>query len=108
MDLYVRTRNEGFGAEVKRRILVGTYALSAGYYDAYYRKAQQIRRLIQQDFTAAFEQVDVIAGPASPSPAFRFGEKTNRSGSDVSRGYLHHRRQPGGPSRNVGTCGIYQ
>ena len=75
MDLYVRTRNEGFGAEVKRRILVGTYALSAGYYDAYYRKAQQIRRLIQQDFIEAFKQVDVIAGPTSPSPAFKFGEK---------------------------------
>ena len=76
-DLYTRTRSEGFGEEVKRRILVGTYALSAGYYDAYYRKAQQIRRLIQQDFVKAFEQVDVIAGPTSPSPAFRFGEKTN-------------------------------
>ena len=75
MDLYVRTRNEGFGSEVKRRILVGTYALSAGYYDAYYRKAQQIRRLIQQDFTAAFAKVDIIAGPTSPSPAFKFGEK---------------------------------
>lgn len=76
-DLYTRTRSEGFGEEVKRRILVGTYALSAGYYDAYYRKAQQIRRLIQQDFVKAFEQVDVIAGPTSPSPAFRFGEKTS-------------------------------
>lgn len=75
MDLYTRTRSEGFGAEVKRRILVGTYALSAGYYDAYYSKAQKIRRLIQRDFTQAFEQVDVIAGPTSPSPAFKFGEK---------------------------------
>lgn len=74
-DLYTRTRSEGFGDEVKRRILVGTYALSAGYYDAYYRKAQQIRRLIKNDFDKAFEQVDVIAGPTSPSPAFRFGEK---------------------------------
>jgi len=77
MDLYTRTRSEGFGAEVKRRILVGTYALSAGYYDAYYKKAQQIRRLIQQDFKTAFEQVDVIAGPTSPSPAFEFGAKQN-------------------------------
>ncbi len=75
LDLYTRTRSEGFGEEVKRRILVGTYALSAGYYDAYYRKAQQIRRLIKQDFVDAFSKVDVIAGPTSPSPAFRFGEK---------------------------------
>lgn len=75
-DLYTRTRSEGFGAEVKRRILVGTYALSAGFYDAYYRKAQQVRRLIRNDFTEAFASVDVIAGPASPSPAFKLGEKT--------------------------------
>jgi len=74
-DLYTRTRSEGFGDEVKRRILVGSYALSAGYYDAYYRKAQQIRRLIKNDFVAAFEQVDIIAGPTSPSPAFPFGAK---------------------------------
>lgn len=74
-DLYTRTRSEGFGDEVKRRILIGTYALSAGYYDAYYRKAQQVRRLIQQDFVKAFEKVDVIAGPTSPSPAFKFGAK---------------------------------
>jgi aspartyl-tRNA(Asn)/glutamyl-tRNA(Gln) amidotransferase subunit A len=74
-DLYTRTRSEGFGDEVKRRILVGTYALSAGYYDAYYRKAQQVRRLIKNDFTEAFKQCDVIAGPTSPSPAFKFGEK---------------------------------
>ena len=74
-DLYTRTRSEGFGAEVKRRILVGTYALSAGYYDAYFRKAQQIRRLIKQDFDAAFEKVDLIVSPTSPSPAFKFGEK---------------------------------
>lgn len=76
-DLYTRTRAEGFGDEVKRRILVGTYALSAGYYDAYYRKAQQVRRLIKQDFVQAFEKVDVIAGPTSPSPAFKFGAKSN-------------------------------
>ena len=74
-DLYTRTRTEGFGEEVKRRILVGAYALSAGYYDAYYRKAQQVRRLIKQDFVSAFEKVDIIAGPTSPSPAFKFGEK---------------------------------
>ena len=75
-DLYTRTRSEGFGDEVKRRILVGTYALSAGYYDAYYRKAQQIRRLIKEDFVRAFKQVDIIAGPTAPSTAFKFGAKT--------------------------------
>ena len=76
-DLYTRTREEGFGAEVKRRILVGTYALSAGYYDAYYRKAQQVRRLIQQDFMSAFESVDLIAGPTTPHPAWKIGEKAD-------------------------------
>lgn len=76
-DLYCRTRGEGFGAEVKRRIMIGTYALSAGYYDAYYLKAQQIRRLIGDDFARAFAEVDVIMGPTSPSPAFRLGEKTD-------------------------------
>jgi aspartyl-tRNA(Asn)/glutamyl-tRNA(Gln) amidotransferase subunit A len=75
-DLYTRSRGEGFGAEVQRRILIGTYALSAGYYDAYYLKAQKIRRLISDDFRRAFEDVDVIMGPTSPSAAFRFGEKT--------------------------------
>ena len=76
-DLYCRSRAEGFGEEVKRRILVGTYVLSAGFYDAYYRKAQQARRLIQQDFVEAFKTVDVIMGPTSPSPAFAFGAKGN-------------------------------
>jgi aspartyl-tRNA(Asn)/glutamyl-tRNA(Gln) amidotransferase subunit A len=76
-DLYTRTRDEGFGAEVKRRILVGTYALSAGYYDAYYRKAQQIRRLIQRDFVQAYERVDVIMGPTTPHPAWKLGEKND-------------------------------
>lgn len=76
-DLYTRSRAEGFGDEVKRRILVGTYALSAGFYDAYYRKAQQIRRLIKQDFTDAFQQVDIIAGPTTPNPAFGLGEKVS-------------------------------
>ncbi|QSA96140.1 Asp-tRNA(Asn)/Glu-tRNA(Gln) amidotransferase subunit GatA [Methylococcus sp. EFPC2] len=75
-DLYTRSRGEGFGAEVKRRILIGTYALSAGYYDAYYLKAQKIRRLISDDFQKAFQEVDVILGPTSPSVAFRFGEKS--------------------------------
>jgi aspartyl-tRNA(Asn)/glutamyl-tRNA(Gln) amidotransferase subunit A len=75
-DLYCRSRGEGFGAEVKRRILIGTYALSAGYYDAYYLKAQKIRRLISDDFRQAFQTVDVIVGPTAPSVAFAFGEKT--------------------------------
>ena len=74
-DMYCRTRGEGFGEEVQRRILIGTYCLSAGYYDAYYGKAQQVRQLIQQDFTRAFAQVDVIMGPTCPSPAFKFGSK---------------------------------
>ncbi|QYZ66356.1 MAG: glutamyl-tRNA amidotransferase [Gammaproteobacteria bacterium (ex Lamellibrachia satsuma)] len=74
-DLYKRSRGEGFGEEVKRRIMIGTYALSAGYYDAYYLKAQKIRHLISDDFKAAFEQVDVILGPSTPSTAFGLGEK---------------------------------
>ena len=74
-DLYQRSRSEGFGEEVQRRILVGTYALSAGFYDAYFNKAQQVRRVITEDFQRAFEQVDVIAGPAAPGVAFPFGSK---------------------------------
>jgi aspartyl-tRNA(Asn)/glutamyl-tRNA(Gln) amidotransferase subunit A len=76
LDLYTRSRGEGFGAEVKRRIMIGTYALSAGYYDAYYRKAQQLRRLISDDFRRVFEEVDVVMGPTAPTVAFNQGEKT--------------------------------
>jgi aspartyl-tRNA(Asn)/glutamyl-tRNA(Gln) amidotransferase subunit A len=76
-DLYRRSRGEGFGPEVKRRILIGAYALSAGYYDAYYIKAQQIRRLISNDFVEAFKKVDVIMGPTSPGVAFKLGEKSD-------------------------------
>ena len=76
-DLYRRTRAEGFGNEVQRRILIGTYCLSAGYYDAYYGKAQQVRQLIRQDFVQAFENIDLIMGPTCPSPAFKFGSKGN-------------------------------
>jgi len=76
-DLYKRSRGEGFGAEVKRRIMIGTYALSAGYYDAYYLKAQRIRRLISDDFNKAFTNVDVIMGPTSPTVAFDLGEKSD-------------------------------
>ncbi len=75
IDMYMKSRTEGFGDEVKRRILIGTYVLSAGYYDAYYLKAQQIRRLIAQDFTEAYQQCDVIMGPSAPSTAFKAGEK---------------------------------
>ena len=76
-DLYTRSRSEGFGAEVQRRILVGTYALSAGYYDAYYLRAQRVRRLIANDFVEAFKSVDLIAGPTTPTVAFKLGEKTS-------------------------------
>jgi aspartyl-tRNA(Asn)/glutamyl-tRNA(Gln) amidotransferase subunit A len=74
---YKATRGQGFGAEVKRRIMLGTYALSAGYYDAYYGKAQQVRTLIKRDFDQAFQQVDVIAAPVAPTTAFRIGENVN-------------------------------
>ncbi|MFN8503089.1 Asp-tRNA(Asn)/Glu-tRNA(Gln) amidotransferase subunit GatA [Kouleothrix sp.] len=76
-DELERTRGAGFGAEVRRRIMLGTYALSAGYYDAYYRRAQQVRTLIRRDFTEAFEQVDIIAAPTAPTVAFKIGEKTD-------------------------------
>jgi aspartyl-tRNA(Asn)/glutamyl-tRNA(Gln) amidotransferase subunit A len=75
LDMYMRTRAEGFGAEVKRRIMLGTYALSAGYYDAYYKKAQQLRTLFQQDFHQAFTQCDALLAPVAPTPAFRLGER---------------------------------
>jgi aspartyl-tRNA(Asn)/glutamyl-tRNA(Gln) amidotransferase subunit A len=75
--MFRKSREEGFGAEVKRRILLGTYALSAGYYDAYYRKAQQVRALLTRDFLEAFEQCDAIVGPVTPTPAFRLGEKVD-------------------------------
>src|SRR4051812_25569958 len=77
IDMYRNTRGEGFGAECKRRIMLGTYVLSAGYYDAYYLKAQKVRALIAQDFTEAFREVDAIIAPVSPFPAFRLGEKLN-------------------------------
>jgi aspartyl-tRNA(Asn)/glutamyl-tRNA(Gln) amidotransferase subunit A len=76
LDLYGRTREEGFGSEVKRRIILGTYVLSSGYYDAYYLRAQKVRELIRQDFAKAFEKVDALISPTSPVPAFRLGERT--------------------------------
>jgi aspartyl-tRNA(Asn)/glutamyl-tRNA(Gln) amidotransferase subunit A len=84
VDMFCKTRAEGFGDEVKRRIMIGTYTLSAGYYDAYYLKAQKVRTLIYQDFEKAFEKVDVIATPVSPTTAFKLGEKT----SDPLKMYL--------------------
>ena len=75
--MFRKTREEGFGAEVKRRILLGTYVLSAGYYDAYYRKAQQVRALLTRDFLDAFARCDVIVGPVTPTPAFKLGEKVD-------------------------------
>jgi aspartyl-tRNA(Asn)/glutamyl-tRNA(Gln) amidotransferase subunit A len=77
LDLYTRTREEGFGAEVKRRIMIGTYVLSSGYYDAYYLKAARVRTLVSRDFEEAFRRCDIILSPVSPTPAFRLGEKTN-------------------------------
>src|SRR5271170_6551517 len=73
--MYRKTRSRGFGPEVRRRIMLGTYVLSAGYYDAYYRKAQRVRTLIRRDFEQAFKTVDAIVGPTSPGPAFKLGEK---------------------------------
>jgi len=77
LDMYMRSRAEGFGQEVQKRIMVGTYALSEGYYDAYYLKAQKIRRLIKEDFVNALNEVDVIMGPVAPTTAFNIGSKTN-------------------------------
>ncbi len=76
IDMYMKTRGEGFGDEVKRRIMLGTYVLSSGYYDAYFLKAARVRRLIREDFDRAFAQVDVLFAPTTPTPAFRIGEKT--------------------------------
>jgi aspartyl-tRNA(Asn)/glutamyl-tRNA(Gln) amidotransferase subunit A len=99
-DLYMVSRDEGFGAEVKRRIMLGTYALSSGYYDAYYLKAQKVRTLIMQDFIRAFESVDVILTPVAPTPAFRIGEKIN----DPLQMYLSDIFTI--PVNLAGTCGI--
>jgi len=99
-ELYGRTRDSGFGAEVKRRILLGTYVLSAGYYDAYYGKAQKVRTLIRRDFERAFQRVDVIATPASPTPAFKLGERV----ADPLSMYLSDVYQL--PASLAGVCGI--
>ena len=83
--MYCETRATGFGEEVKKRIMLGTYALSSGYYDAYYLKASKVRRLIKQDYDAAFESVDLILGPTTPTPAFEIGQHATRSFGDVPR-----------------------
>jgi aspartyl-tRNA(Asn)/glutamyl-tRNA(Gln) amidotransferase subunit A len=77
LDMYKRTRSEGFGEEVKRRIMIGTYALSSGYYEAYYGRAMRVRTLIKQDYDKAFEKVDALLGPVAPTPAFKIGEKVS-------------------------------
>jgi len=100
LDMYRKSRAEGFGTEVKRRIMLGTYALSSGYYDAYYLKAQKVRTLIMQDFLKAFESVDVILTPVTPTPAFKIGEKTN----DPLQMYLSDIFTI--PTNLAGTCGI--
>ena len=100
IELYGKTRGAGFGAEVKRRIILGTYVLSSGYYDAYYLRAQKVRTLIRNDFLKAFEKVDAIVTPTSPTAAFKIGEKVRRPVADVSEGYFHHLLQPGGHLRH--------
>jgi aspartyl-tRNA(Asn)/glutamyl-tRNA(Gln) amidotransferase subunit A len=99
-EMYTRTRDEGFGDEPKRRILVGTYALSAGYYDAYYRKAQQVRTLVRQDFERAFERFDALVAPTTPTTAFRLGERSN----DPLQMYLSDVYTV--PANIAGICGV--
>ena len=99
-QMYRKTREEGFGPEVKRRIMLGTYVLSAGYYDAYYRKAQQVRTLIKNDFLNAFERCDAIITPTSPTPAFAIGEKVDDPLAMYSERHLHSDGEPGGCSRD--------
>jgi aspartyl-tRNA(Asn)/glutamyl-tRNA(Gln) amidotransferase subunit A len=100
LDFYGRTRGEGFGLEVKRRIILGTYVLSSGYYDAYYLRAQKVRELIRQDFARAFEKVDALISPTSPVPAFKFGERT----ADPLQMYLADIFTS--PANLAGICGI--
>jgi aspartyl-tRNA(Asn)/glutamyl-tRNA(Gln) amidotransferase subunit A len=100
LDFYGRTRGEGFGLEVKRRIILGTYVLSSGYYDAYYLRAQKVRELVRQDFAKAFEKVDALISPTSPVPAFKFGERT----ADPLQMYLADIFTS--PANLAGICGI--
>jgi aspartyl-tRNA(Asn)/glutamyl-tRNA(Gln) amidotransferase subunit A len=106
MDVYLKTREQGFGAETKRRIMLGTFALSAGYYDAYYLKAQKVRTLIRQDFQKAFETCDVLITPVAPTTAFRIGEKiTNPLDMYLSDVHVVAVNLAGIPSLSV-PCGI--
>ena len=95
------TRDAGFGDEVKRRIILGTYALSSGYYDAYYGQAQKVRTLISRDFEAAFEQVDVLVSPTAPTTAFQHRREAGRPAGDVPQRHRHHPGQPGRRTRRV-------
>ena len=100
-----RAGREGFGAEVQRRILIGTYVLSAGYYDAYYARAQKLRTLIARDFTEAFKKCDVLLTPATPGPGLRRRREDDRSGGDVSERRVHRDGESGGAARHRGSGG---
>jgi Asp-tRNA(Asn)/Glu-tRNA(Gln) amidotransferase A subunit family amidase len=108
IEMYSKTRAAGFGPEVKRRIMLGTYALSSGYYDAYYLKALKVRRLLKEDYDKAFEQVDVIATPTAPTPAFKFGRQDGRPLVHVPGRRVHHLRQHRGGSGFVGALRFLQ
>jgi aspartyl-tRNA(Asn)/glutamyl-tRNA(Gln) amidotransferase subunit A len=98
VDMYRKTRAEGFGAEVKRRIMIGTYVLSHGYYDAYYLQAQKLRRMIADDFQACFAQCDLIAGPVAPTVAWKLGEQADDPVQGLPGRHLHPAGQPGRPA----------
>ncbi len=106
IEIYNRTRARGFGAEVKRRIMLGTFVLSAGYYDAYYLKGQKVRTLIRRDFERAFESCDIIATPVAPTTAFALGEKMSDPLQDVPLRYLYDIGESRGPAGNLGALRI--
>ena len=108
LDMYMKSRSQGFGPEVKRRIMLGTYALSAGYYDAYYKKGQQARTLIKRDFDEAFKSVDVIATPTAPTRGVQDRRKVGRSAPDVSVGHLHDQCEPGGHPGDLDTLRVHE
>ena len=107
IELYSRTRGAGFGPEVKRRIILGTYVLSSGYYDAYYLRAQKVRTLIRQDFLKAFEKVDALLTPTSPTAGVQARRKDRGPAPDVSHGHLHHFGQPRGHLRDERPVRVY-
>ena len=108
LEMYQHTRERGFGDEIKRRIMLGTYALRSGYYDAYYKKAQQVRTLIARDFTRAFAEVDAIVTPTSPSAAFELGDKVDDPAADVPGRRVHAVVPAGRPARPVGAVRLHQ